>query len=392
MITRTLIHSARVVADGLVRPDGWVLFDGDTIAATGQGRPPVAHLGRASSTQIVDAEGRFLTPGFIDIHCHGGGGAAFSDGAPGIAVALAVHRAHGTTRSVLSLVTATIEDLESQLDTVAAISARDPLVLGSHLEGPFLSRSHKGAHDATLLRSPDPSSLSRLIEAGAGSIRQITLAPELPGGMEAVTRFVEADIAVAIGHTDVSYQGACAAFGAGATILTHAFNGMNGMHHRAPGPVLAAIRCPGVTLEVINDGVHVAPEMVALAFNEAPGRVAFVTDAMAAAGSPDGEYMLGTLRVLVRDRVARLADGDSIAGSTLTLDAALRQAVKSVGLPVQTAVAALTQVPARVIGRSHNLGRLAVGYAADAVLLDETLHINAVWAGGGRLRPTSTGQ
>jgi N-acetylglucosamine-6-phosphate deacetylase len=389
---RTLIHSALVVTDGLVRQDGWVLFDGKTIAATGQGRPPAADLGLTSRTQIVDGRGRFLTPGFIDIHCHGGGGASFSDGAPAIAAALDVHRAHGTTRSVLSLATATIEDLEGQLDTVAAISARDPLVLGSHLEGPFLSRSHKGAHDATLLRRPDPSSMSRLLDAGAGTIRQITLAPELPGGMEAVTRFVEADVAVAIGHTDVSYQGACAAFGAGATILTHAFNGMNGMHPRAPGPVLAAIRCAGITLEVINDGVHVDHEMVALACNEAPGRVALITDAMAAACSPDGEYMLGTLRVLVRDRVARLADGYSIAGSTLTLDAALRQAVESVRLPVQTAVAALTQVPARVIGRSHDLGRLAVGYAADAVLLDETLHINAVWAGGQRLRAASPGQ
>ena len=388
---RTLIHSARVVTDGLVRPSGWVLFDGDTIAATGEGRPPAADLAHASTTQIVDGRGRFLTPGFIDIHCHGGGGATFSDGAPAIAVALAVHRAHGTTRSVLSLATATIEDLESQLDTVAAISARDPLVLGSHLEGPFLSRSHKGAHDATLLRRPDPSSLSRLLEAGAGSIRQMTLAPELPGGMEALTSLVEADVAVAIGHTDVSYQGACAAFGAGATILTHAFNGMNGMHHRAPGPVLAAIRCAGVTLEIINDGVHVDPEMVALACDEAPGRVALITDAMAAAGSPDGEYMLGALRVLVSDRVARLADGDSIAGSTLALDAALRQAVESVRLPVQTAVAALTQVPARVIGRSHDLGRLAVGYAADAMLLDETLHVTAVWAGGRRLHPASPG-
>jgi len=388
---RTLIHSVRVVTDGLVRPSGWVLFDGDTIAATGEGRPPAADLAPTSTTQIVDGRGLFLTPGFIDIHCHGGGGATFSDGAPAIAVALAVHRAHGTTRSVLSLATARIEDLESQLDTVAAISARDPLVLGSHLEGPFLSRSHQGAHDPTLLRRPDPSSLSRLLEAGAGSIRQMTLAPELPGGMEAVTRLVEAGVAVAIGHTDVSYQGACAAFGAGATILTHAFNGMNGMHHRAPGPVLAAIRCAGVTLEIINDGVHVDPEMVALACDEAPGRVALITDAMAAAGSPDGEYTLGALRVLVRDRVARLADGDSIAGSTLTLDAALRQAVESVRLPVQTAVAALTQVPARVIGRSHDLGRLAVGYAADAVLLDETLHVNAVWAGGRCLHPTSPG-
>jgi N-acetylglucosamine-6-phosphate deacetylase len=382
---RTLIHSARVVTDGRVVPDGWVLFDGDTIAAVGQGQPPSAGVAAESSAQIVDARGHFLAPGFIDIHCHGAGGATFSDGAAAIARALAVHRAHGTTRSVLSLVTATIDDLESQLDTVAAITARDPLVLGSHLEGPFLDRGHKGAHDLTLLREPDPNSVSRLLDAGRGSIRQVTLAPELPGGMEAVRRFIGAGVAVAIGHTDVSYEGALAAFAAGATILTHAFNGMNGMHHRAPGPVLAALRSPGVTLEVINDGVHVDPEIVRLLCDQAPGGVALITDAMAAAGSPDGEYMLGPLRVVVRDRVARLADGDSIAGSTLTLDTALRHGVQSVRLPIETAIGALTEVPARAIGRTNDLGRLAAGYAADAVLLDETLHVKAVWAGGLRL-------
>lgn len=384
---RTLIHSARLVTDGRVLDNGWVLFDRGTFTAIGQGVPPVDDAVVERADEIVDARGGFLAPGFIDIHCHGAGGAAFGGGAADIARALAVHRAHGTTRSVLSLATAAIDDLERQLDTIAGITARNPLVLGAHLEGPFLSRSHKGAHDPALLRTPDVDAVTRLLDAGRGSIRQITLAPELPGGMEALRRFVDADVAVAVGHTDVDYEGTIAAFAAGATILTHAFNGMNGMHHRTPGPVLAAIRSAGVTLELVNDGVHVDPEMVRLAFDEAPGRVALITDAMAAAGSPDGEYLLGTLRVVVRDRVARLADGDSIAGSTLTLDAALRHAVASVRLPIETAVAALTEVPARAIGRAGDLGRLAPGYAADAVLLDEMLSVSAVWAGGVRLGP-----
>jgi len=382
---RTLIHSARVVTDGRVVEDGWVLFEGEGICAIGQGAPPRARMEPEAATEIVDAQGRFLTPGFIDIHCHGAGGATFGDDASAIARALAVHRAHGTTRSVLSLVTATIDDLERQLDTVSSIAAGDPLVLGAHLEGPFLAKGHKGAHDVTMLREPDEKSVGRLLDAGRGSIRQIPLAPELPGGMAALRRFVEANVLVAIGHTDVNYKDALAAFSAGATLLTHAFNGMNGIHHRAPGPVLAAMRSIGVTLEVINDGVHVDPEIVRLVFDEAPGRVAFITDAMAAAGAPDGEYTLGGLRVVVVDRIARLAQGGSIAGSTLTLDAALRQAVASLRLPIETAVAALTEVPARAIGRASDLGRLAPGYAADAVLLNETLSVNTVWAAGLRI-------
>jgi len=382
-MSTTVIHTARMVTDGRVVNDAWVLFDDGKIVATGQGGAGPVDRGLVPR-EVVDARGCYLTPGFIDIHCHGAGGAAFGDGAAGIAKALGVHRAHGTTRIVLSVVTATIDDLERQLDTIATVSARDPSVLGSHLEGPFLANGHKGAHDPALLRTPDPVSVRRLVDAGRGSLRQITLAPEQPGGMAAVRRFVDAGVVVAVGHSDASYADAYEAFAAGATLLTHAFNGMNGIHHRAPGPVLAAIRTAGVTLEVINDGVHVDPEIVRLCFDEAPGRVALITDAMAATGSPDGEYMLGRLHVVVRDRVARLVDGDSIAGSTLTLDASLRQAVGVVQLPIETAVAALTEVPARAIGRAHDLGRLHPGYAADAVLLDETLGIKAVWVAGQR--------
>lgn len=378
----TLIHSARLVTGGRVVEDGWVLFEGDRISATGQGTVDARHGG----TDTIDAAGRWLTPGFIDIHCHGGGGAAFDDDAGGIATALEVHRRHGTTRSVLSLVTAPLASLEHQLGVIADALAADPLVLGAHLEGPFLDAGHRGAHDPALLRAPDRGSIERLLAAGRGCIRQVTLATELPGGMTAIRQFVDAGVAVAVGHSDASYDAASAAFDAGASILTHAFNGMRGIHHREPGPVAAATHTPGVILEMINDGVHVHPEVVRLAFAGAPGRVALITDAMAAADSTDGEYQLGSLRVMVRGGVARLADGGSIAGSTLTLDAALQKAVTSVGLPVEIAVQALTETPARAIGRAHDLGRLEAGYAADAVLLESDFTVAGVWAAGLRLR------
>jgi len=197
-----------------------------------------------------------------------------------------------------------------------------------------------------------------------------------------VRAFSAAGVVVAVGHTAATYEQAREAFAAGATLLTHAFNGMDGVHHRAPGPVAAATRTPGVTLEIINDGTHVHPEVVRLAFAGAPGRVALITDAMAAAGAADGDYLLGALEVQVRDGVARLTHGGSIAGSTLTLDEALRRAVVEVGLSVEEAVRALTETPAAAIGEGDRLGRLAAGYTADAVLLDDDFRVLQVWVAG----------
>lgn len=402
MTATRIIHSARLVSGGVVTPDAWVVFAGDRVSAVGTGGGWRAHAPIPSETgpvsaarvaavvlDIVDAGGRWLTPGFIDIHCHGGGGRSFEDGVTGIRTALAVHRAHGTTRSVLSLVTASQPDLESRLDVIAEVAEADPLVLGAHLEGPFLDEAFRGAHDRTLLQSVNSAVTDRLLVASRGYLRQITLAPELPGAMDAVARFVDAGVGVAIGHTAADYGTARAAFDAGASLLTHAFNAMPGIHHRAPGPVVAAMRSSAVTLEVINDGVHVLPEVVHLAFSGAPGRIALVTDAMAATGFGDGEYRLGTLTVTVTDGVARLAGGTSsvsgaIAGSTLTLDQALRRAVNEVGLSVADAVTALTETPARAVGRGHDLGQLAPGFAADAVLLAEDFTVEEVFAAGHR--------
>lgn len=376
----TVIHSARIVSGGASTDDAWVRFDGDRIAARGIGDSWRDGLSQQAS--VTDAAGRRLVPGFIDLHCHGGGGASFEDGPAGIEAALAVHTAHGTTRTVLSLVTAPVEVLAQRLSMIAGVAASDPRVLGAHLEGPFLDHEFRGAHDPAELRVADAASVDRLLEASAGALRQITIAPERSGAVEATARFVDAGVRVAVGHTGADFATALAAFENGASILTHAFNGMRGIHHRAPGPVVAAMHASHVTLEIINDGVHVHPDVVQLAFAGAPGRVALVTDAMAATGSADGRYLLGSLDVLVDGGIARLLDGGAIAGSTLTQDRALALAVEVSGIPFEQAVAALTTVPAAAIGRSADLGRLEAGYLADAVLLDEDLAVETVWVAG----------
>jgi len=378
-----IIHSARLVSGGRVVPDSWVAFDGSIVSAVGTGNSWLS-LG-APPAKTTDADGQWLTPGLIDIHCHGGGGGSFDEGVKSTEAALQVHHRHGTTRIVLSLVTASQDALESRLGVVASLAEQNPLILGSHLEGPFLDDTYRGAHDPSLLRAPDIAAVSSLLAAGRGWIRQITMAPELPGATKAREAFLAAGVAVAVGHTAADYSTALAAFRGGATILTHAFNGMPGIHHRAPGPVAAATNSPDVILEVINDGIHVHPEVVRLAFASAPGRIALVTDAMAATGAADGDYLLGALPVAVKDGVARLVEGGSIAGSTLTLDEALRRAVTDVGINIEDAVMALTQTPARAIGRSHDLGQLAPGFAADAVLLTPDLMVTSVFAAGRQL-------
>jgi N-acetylglucosamine-6-phosphate deacetylase len=232
--------------------------------------------------------------------------------------------------------------------------------------------------------------LDGLLEAAAGTLRQITIAPELPGALESIDTLVAAGVVVAVGHTEADADTARAAFDRGATLLTHAFNAMPGIHHRQPGPVVAALRDERVTLELILDGHHVHPDVARIALREAPGRVALVTDAMAAAGAADGDYALGELNVSVRDGLAVLSGTSTLAGSTLTQDAALRNAIHLVGMDPAAAVAALTAVPARVLGLGDRFGRLAPGYAADLVVLDPDWRVRGVWADGRPLvRPTA---
>src|SRR3954447_5436618 len=261
-----LITGARIVSGGTIVEDGWVRFEHGRVADRGAGAAP-AHDG-----EVLDAAGRILTPGFVDVHMHGGGGADAAGGPDAVADVLRMHRSHGTTRTVLSLVSAPAEELVAQLGILAPIVRADPLLLGVHLEGPFLSEQAKGAHDPEALIAPTPDGVRALIDAADGTIAQVTIAPELRGALDAVRAFTAAGVRVAVGHTTADMDVAGAAFDAGATQLTHAFNAMPGLAHRAPGPIGAALERPGVVLELIADGLHVHPVLVAGLFRLAPAR------------------------------------------------------------------------------------------------------------------------
>lgn len=382
-----VIHSVRLISSGLDRPDAFVAFDDRQVLATGTG----SEWGElaADDAKVLDGNGYILTPGLIDIHNHGGAGSSYGDSPEAIRTARRLHLEHGITRQLLSLVTASPEVLISQIQLAAAEIRRDPTILGIHLEGPFLARDYCGAHDPALLRDPDPDLVERLLDAADGTVREVTMAPERAHFAESAQILRDAGVVVAVGHTAATFEQTQAAIDAGATLLTHAFNGMPGVHHRAPGPVFAFVEDPGSWLEVINDGAHVRPEVIRMLCGLAPGRVALVSDAMAATGVGDGRYRLGDLDVEVEAGVARLTEGKAIAGSTITLDVGIARAVQDVGLSPLAAIEAATAVPAQILGVADRFGRLEPGYVADAVLFDQDWQVRSVWIDG---RPLGEGE
>ena len=301
-----------VLEEGVCRP-GWVHTSGTTIVGCGAGPAP-----QAPDVDLPDA---MLVPGFVDIHVHGGGGASYINGDPSeILQAAGFHREHGTTTTLASLVTAAPADLLAAVRGLAE-ATRDGVIAGIHLEGPWLSTAHCGAHDRAQMRDATPAEIDALLAAGEGAIRMVTLAPERPGSDDAIARLVDAGVVVAVGHTHATYEQTRHAIDLGATVGTHLFNAMRPLHHREPGPALALLEDPRVTVELIADGVHVHPAVVYATVRAAGAdRVALVTDATAAAGADDGEYQLGSVPVDVVDRVARVRGTSTIAGSTATME------------------------------------------------------------------------
>ncbi|OBG74099.1 MULTISPECIES: N-acetylglucosamine-6-phosphate deacetylase [unclassified Mycobacterium] len=370
------IAAGAVVVDGRIHRPGWVQIAGAQILAAGGGTPPHP----ADRT----FPGGTVVPGFVDMHVHGGGGASYTDG-PAADRAAAFHLTRGTTTTLASLVTAAPVDLIARVRALADATARRT-VAGIHLEGPWLSRARCGAHDPALMRDPDPDEVDAVLAAGAGAIKMVTLAPELPGADRAIRRFLDAGVVVAVGHTDATYEQTRRAVSLGATVATHLFNAMPGLHHRDPGPALALLRDPRVTVELIADGVHLHPEVVTAVIDAAgPDRVALVTDATAAAGRPDGTFRLGAVDVDVVAGVARVRGTSTIAGSTATMDRLFAAVAASAGPAAAVQVTATT--PARALGL-RRVGALRPGYDANLVVLDHDWSVVAVlrrgdWAVGG---------
>jgi N-acetylglucosamine-6-phosphate deacetylase len=352
--------------------NGRLAVDGTRIAADA---PEGAH--------VLDVSGHWLVPGFVDLHNHGGGGASFTSGTvDDVLQGIRTHRTHGTTTLVASTVTGDLRFLAERAGLLSELAEQGDIA-GIHFEGPFISPCRKGAHSEELLRDPDPAEVRGLIDAARGHAKMVTLATELPGGLDSVRLLADHGVIAAVGHTDATYEQTVAAIDAGATVATHLFNAMPALGHRAPGPIAALLEDERVTVELINDGTHLHPAALELAFHHAgAGRVAFITDAMDAAGFGDGRYMLGPLEVEVADGVARLVEGGSIAGSTLTLDRAFKRAVTVDRLSVEDTVAALSANPARLLGLSDRIGSLEPGKDADLVLLDADFELTGVMRRG----------
>lgn len=381
MSEATLLEHARVLTP-FEELDASVLIAGGQIVQVG-GEPP-ADL----APTRIDLARRRLAPGFIDLHVHGGGGAQFTSGRVEDCLRAArFHARHGTTALLATTVAAPRAPLRAAVAAIAQAArvnvGTGAAVLGCHLEGPFLSPHRCGAMNPAWMRRPDAEELRELIDAGEGYVKLLDVAPELPGALELIDFALRQGVIAGVGHSEATFRQANAAFDAGARHVIHLFNASRPFDHREPGLIGAALAREDVTCEMIADGHHVHAAALRLAAKmKGCERVTLVTDAVEAAGMPDGNYRLGATPIRVVAGRAVLATGDALAGSTLTMAAAVRGAVELIGLPLRDAVRMATVTPAQVLGIEDRVGKIVPGYRADLVVLDETLEPVATIRGG----------
>ncbi|WP_238846942.1 N-acetylglucosamine-6-phosphate deacetylase [Nocardia arthritidis] len=367
----------RIVAAGAEMYDGVVSILDDRIADV---IPFAEWVAAHPDSQTPEFQGTIL-PGLVDIHNHGGYGNRFDTVDPDEARRAAeFHHRRGTTTLLASVVTAPGDEMVAQVAMLRGL-AEDGTIGGIHAEGPFLAEARCGAQDPRYLCDPDPELTERLLTAAGGQLRVMTLAPERVGYDKVAQRLSDSGVVVSLGHSDTEFPRFRAALrpnGFG-SLVTHLANGMPPLHHRRPGPVAAGLVAAGdgdAIVELIGDGVHIDSGFGELVFATAPGRVALITDAMQAAGMPDGEYVLGPQQVTVTDGVARIANG-SIAGGTSTLLDGVRWAALECGVPLRDAVCAASSVPAQAIGLT-GVGDLRTGLFADLIVVDRDLRLRRV--------------
>jgi len=402
-ITPVLIENASIIANKAAasaseepssgstrRADGWLLLQDGRISDIGLRGEPLPSL--PEGTVRLDADGGYAVAGFIDVHVHGGGGFDFmtADSAELDAIAR-FHASHGTTGMLATTMTASRDALTGVLDRVNAYRhAAEPMryarLLGVHLEGPFVNPRWKGAQNAAYMLPPQPEWLEAWVRDYPGLIRLQTLAPETDGACDYIRQLVQHGIVAACGHTDATYDQLLAAADHGLTHAVHTFNAMRPLHHREPGTVGAVLTDSRIMAEIIADGEHVHPAAIRLLLQaKGAGGVLLVTDAIAAAGMPDDAYELGGLTVVVEGGIARLADGNSLAGSTLTMAQGFRYLVETVGVTLEEASRMASLNPARQLGIADECGSLEPGKRADVLLMDDRLQLQHVLIGGRRI-------
>lgn len=375
---RTLITGGTLVTPGDVLPDHTLVIENGAITALAAGLPAAR-----PGDQVIAADDCWVAPGFIDVHVHGADGHDTMDAAPEALHGMArFFAAHGVTAYFPTTMTAPAAAIAAAIANVQACPqpGDGAAHLGAHLEGPYLSTAHKGAQAADHMRDPDPAEYVAWLESG--TVRLMTVAPELDGAPELIARGVSLGVEFAAGHTGASYERCQAAADIGLRQATHTFNGMARLHHRQPGPVGATLADDRIYAQVIADGIHLHPAVVRLIVRaKGTAHTILITDAMRATGLPDGVYDLGGQTITVEGGVARL-DADTLAGSTLTMDAALRNAMAFAGLTLPQALPMATTTPAEAMGLAGRKGVLAPGADADVVLLDAAGYVRLTMVGG----------
>ncbi|QAY65123.1 N-acetylglucosamine-6-phosphate deacetylase [Paenibacillus protaetiae] len=383
----TLFQQVQIVLENRIIQGNVLVQDGiiTHISADGEAAVP-AHAGWT----VVDGQGGWLLPGFIDIHVHGGFGADFMDADAGSYDAITrFHSSHGTTGMLATTVTASKEAIEQVLAAAHSYCSGNmpyAALLGVHLEGPFISEKWPGAQNPAFIAEPNLEWLQQWISAYPGLIRMLTLAPEKKGALELISWLNEHGIAAAAGHTDANYEEIARAADAGLTHAVHTFNAMRGLHHREPGTAGAVLTDDRIYAEIIADGEHVHPAAVRLLASSKPAdKLILITDAISAAGMPDGEYELGGLPVTLKDGAARLSGSGNLAGSSLTMMGAFRFMLDHTELTVPDVSRLASGNPAKRLGLFHTTGSIAAGKRADLVLADTNFEVLGTWVGGSRV-------
>ena len=380
-VQRLKIYNAKIITPYRIIPQGSILITGDTITSVVEGNPDFP------DAIEIDAQGDYLSPGFIDIHVHGGGGHDFMDGTEDAFCKIAeTHARYGTTSMLATTLTSDKEDLLRTLEVYELANRKNisgAQFIGMHLEGPYFAMNQRGAQDPKYIRDPDPAEYKEILQHSS-SIKRWSAAPELKGAIEFGKYITSKGVLAAVAHTDAIYEDVLEAFDNGYTLATHLYSAMSGVTRknafRYAGVIESAFILDEMDVEIIADGVHLPAPLLKLVYKiKGADRTALITDAMRAAGMPEGESMLGNfktgLRVIVEDGVAKLPDRSSFAGSVATADRLVRTVMKLADIPLADAVRMITSTPARIMKLSDKIGSLAEGKQADIVVFDHDINI-----------------